>query len=328
MKKNELCVGDVILFPPQKGDFIAQAIAFLTDGEVNHAALCYPGEAGIMVAESILKDGLVLSPFPEHIDEEYPLGICRLKGQSDMTPVLLAAQRYLEEKNSYPNFNLGLLGTLLLFKKFASHTWNNKVVYRFAALIAYELMQIVRKRKYIEKHPMSCSQFVAQCFTDAGEKYDLAFETLVVDFEVYEQQVVMTRNLTTNGRISPIEMLEQEENSSIPAMNILPDSYLMQMRDSDKTALVSEFMNVASSEKIATRALNTPGEPVSSSALKKVMTNIAFSIYELQTGVSTADFKKVITYMKSETARNFFVAPQDLLINCSGSLKYIGDLSY
>jgi hypothetical protein len=41
MKKNKLLAGDVILFPPYKDDFIAEAIAYLTDGEVNHAALCY-----------------------------------------------------------------------------------------------------------------------------------------------------------------------------------------------------------------------------------------------------------------------------------------------
>lgn len=330
MKKNELCAGDVILFPPHKGDFIAQAIAFLTDGEVNHAALCYPENGVLMIAESILKDGLVLNPFQEHIDGEYPLRVCRRKGQNDMKPVLFAARKYLEEKNTYPNFNLGLLGVLLLFKKFAPHTWKNKVVYSFALLVASELMQLVRKHKYADRHPMSCSQFVAQCFTDAGAGYDLNFETLVVDFEVVKKNAVMTRSQNNDEEISPVEMLNKTETSLKTAMHTFSDDKIGELKisDQEKLALTSEFMKVTSNKIAVTRGVSSTEETVSSSALKRVMANIAFAIYELQTGVFTTDLKKVLTYLKSSTARNFFVSPQDLLANCTDSLEHIGNLSY
>lgn len=330
MKKNELCAGDVILFPPHKGDFIAQAIAFLTDGEVNHAAICYPEKGELMIAESILKDGLVINPFQEHINAEYPLRVCRMKGQSDMKPVLLAVQKYIEEKNAYPNFNLGLLGVLLLFKKFAPHTWKNKVVYSFAVLVAGELMQLVRKRKYAGKHPMSCSQFVAQCFTDAGIGYDLKFDTLVADFEVVEKHDVMTCSQNNDSGISPVEMLEIEDNSTYTAAYKLPADNIAELiiSDKEKMALTTEFINAVNDKTTVTRAANLSVESISSSAIKQVMANIAFAIYELQTGVSTTDLNKVLTYIKSSTARNFFVSPQDLLVNCKGSLEHIGNLSY
>ncbi len=330
MKKNELRAGDVILFPPHKGDFIAQAIAFLTDGEVNHAALCYPENGTLMIAESILKDGLVLNPFQEHIDTEYPLRVCRRKEQNDMRPVLLAARKYLEEKNAYPNFNLGLLGVLLLFKKFAPHTWQNKVVYSFAMLVAGELMQLVRKRKYADKHPMSCSQFVAQCFTDAGVGYDLNFDTLVADFDVLEKNAIMTRSQKNDEEISPVEMLDKAEESLKTTMHAPSDDKIgeSERSDKEKLALTSEFMKVASDNIAITRGVNATEELVSSSALKQVMANIAFTVYELQTGVSTTDLQKVLAYLKSSTARNFFVSPQDLLANCTDSLEHIGNLSY
>lgn len=92
MNTTDLRAGDVILFLPHKGDFIAQAISFLTDGEVNHAALCYPGGRDLKVTESILKDGLILNPFVQEIQSKYSLRICRLKGVSDMTPVLEATK--------------------------------------------------------------------------------------------------------------------------------------------------------------------------------------------------------------------------------------------
>ena len=334
MKKSDLQAGDIILFPPHKNDFIAQAIAFLTDGEVNHAALCYPSAGELMIAESILKDGLVLNPFAEHIEAEYPLRICRLKGCEDLKPVLEASRKYLEEKNAYPNFNLGLLGILLLFKKFAPPTWKNQTVYRFAVLVSYELMLLVRTHKFAGKHPMSCSQFVAQCFTDAGKEYDLKFDqmTIAFDKEVPKDQIVHPVN--ANLGISPIEMLERDDATPVAA-NVHFESYEKEqtMTEEEKIKLTSEFIAVAGATNKGLRATkakesNASDAPVPASALNRVTMNILRAIYELQTGRPATHPKEAIDYLKSSTARNFFVSPQDMLVNCPDSLAHIGNLSY
>lgn len=340
MEKKDLLAGDVLLFPPHKNDFIAQAIAFLTDGEVNHAALCYPSDGKLMIAESILKDGLVLTPFAEHIEPDYPISICRMKRCSDLNPVLGAAQKYLDEKNAYPNFNLGLLGALLLFKKFAPATWKNKTIYRFALLISYELMREVRNFKHANKHPMSCSQFVAQCFTDAGKEYDLKFERMVIAFRPEVLETKNTLRSDSDRGISPIEMLEQTDAIPMPVFDAISDYPIKawkedrEMTEKDKMKLTAEFIAIAGGKENTCGMENTDylvqkNRPtVTTAAFDKAIANIALSLYQLLAGTPAANLTEAIDYLKSSTAKNFFVAPQDMLVNCPASLEHIGNLSY
>lgn len=334
MNKTDLRAGDVILFPPHKGDFIAQAISFLTDGEVNHAALCYPEGDCLKVAESILKDGLVLNPFAEHIESDYPLRICRFKGTLDVNPVLEAAKKYLDEKNAYPNFNLGLLGLLLVFKKFAPHTLKNRIVYGFCTWVAGKLMLLVREKKYAGKHPMSCSQFVSQCFTDAGKEYDLQFDRLVVNFEAKAQ--LKTRSLTIDNKISPLELLAMSEDLDEFDANVMQNS-LSTIEESEE-ALISQFIQTVERQNdtsvCAARKLHVGGisvekeEEVPVQEINKATANIVLSLYELLQGHSASNLAEAMSFLSSSTARNYFVSPQDLLVNCPNSLEYIGNLSY
>lgn len=329
MKNNELRAGDVILFPPHKGDFIAQAIAFLTDGEVNHAALCYPDDKGeLKIAESILKDGLVLNPFAEHIEEEYPLRICRMNGISDMTPVLNSAKKYLEEKNAYPNFNLGLLGLLLVFKKFAPHTWQNAIVYKFCVIVSQKLMELVRNIRHHNEHPMSCSQFVAQCFTDAGAAYDLDFDKLVVNFNNINNTITRAGS---NSQISAIDILEKANDNDFCCNELNNTS----SESEDEMALLSNFIQVIKEQEqnvvFTTRCSNQTTNKLNSININRINTvtvNIINSLYEIIQGHPAESTKEAMIFLQSSTARNYFVSPQDLLINCPKSLTHIGNLSY
>lgn len=325
MKKEDLKKGDVILFPPHDGDFIAKAIAYLTNGEVNHAALCYPSEQGLLVAESILKNGLVLNPFPEHIDEKYPLRICRMKKPLDVEPLLKTTQKYLNEKNAYPNFNLGLLGGLLLFKKFAPHTLRNKVIYTFMELVANRLMILVRQRKYANKHPMSCSQFVAQCFTDTGADYDLHFDNLTVDFDEMPLLGIHKTNALQDSAIAPIEILEQENNlSSVGVNNAELD--IDDLSDKDAMQLTDQFIDVLEGKERFECSNKAPSALLKNNNI--TLQKLALSLYELHTGKQAPNLNQAIEWLKSPTMRNYFVSPQDILKNCPDSLTFVGLLSY
>jgi hypothetical protein len=332
MKKDELCPGDVVLFPPHEGDFIAWAIAALTDGIVNHAALCYPDKGELLIAESILKDGLVLNPFPKQIDLKYPLKISRMKNQSNLEPVLAAAQKYLKERNTYPNFNLGLLGLLLLFKKIAPHTLKNAVVYCFMVAVAGELMRLVKQRKHTEKHPMSCSQFVAQCFTDAGKDYDLKFDALVIDFKLHVENSIVTRSTVYGDSTSLIDILEQSDKLSVKTRSLSSEfDQVDEVNENElelTPELTSEFIRVINGKSTLTRSSGMVDRIVSTNLLRKVSEKIVLSLYELQKNIPAADLEEALTYLKSSESRNHFVSPQDLLINCPNSLEFVGDLSY
>lgn len=339
MKKEDLRSGDVILFPPHKGDFIAWAIAFLTDGEVNHAALCYPNPAGeLQVAESILKDGLVLNPFPQTINIDYPLRIARLKNQTDLTPVLKAAENYLNQKNSYPNFNLGLLGVLLLFKKFAPTTLQNKIIYQFAALVAVKLMKFIQQQKHPGHCPMSCSQFVAQCFTDAGTGYNLEFDKLVADFSATDSgsapQAQLASTSNSDSTHSLFELLELESSSATLASAEAEDKDLMapELNPEEEMQLTDAFIQAVKEETQPVAYLHAKRNGATDSAalsnLKLPSRKILFSLYTLMTGKKTNDLQEALKTIQSSTARNYFVSPQDIWANCPQSLEQVGLLSY
>lgn len=342
MKKEDLRPGDVVLFPPHKGDFIAWAISFLTDGEVNHAALCYPDARGqLCVAESILKDGLVLNPFAEKISKEYPLRVARMKHQNDMIPVLKAAGKYLAEGNNYPNFNLGLLGALLLTKKFVPHTLKNKIIYQFMTLVAGKLMKLVQDKKHPGQHPMSCSQFVAQCFTDAGENYDLKFKNLSIRFEQMTSPLMTKAAVASCNEeqsISPLSLLEE----SIPASNVLmtrsasahqiSGAVISDLSPAMEMQLTEEFIRVLSEKPqvklLATRSNNSINDEISLAEMRKPVKDILFSLNYLIAGKQTEQLQEALDNLKMATARNYFVSPQDIWTNCPESLEKVGLLSY
>lgn len=114
MRKEDLKVGDVILYPPHKEDILALLIAMFTDGEVNHAALLYDNNpAELKVIESVL-NGVGINDVPV-TGTGYYLKVFRKTDVDTLKPVIMAAVRY--NGNEYPYANLGLLAILILFGK-------------------------------------------------------------------------------------------------------------------------------------------------------------------------------------------------------------------
>jgi hypothetical protein len=328
---KDLKTGDVILFPPHKDDWIAQAIAFLTQSEVNHAALCYldPGAGKLRIAESVL-DGLAVRDFDASIPAEYPLRISRMKENRDMNRLMAAVKKYLDEKDKYPFFNLGMLALLLLFKKYSIHKLADKVLYNFFSVVALLLMEAVRKT-YNGKHPMTCSQFVAQCFTDAGPDFDLRFDKLVVQYD----------DSQSSKSISLVDLMINSLKPKSGARSIAGDSltidlhYIQTIGVNDQPPgtpdkLTADFIALMKSPDpvsggrsvIGAKAPDRIGDPIAS---------IALTLYSIISGQETESLETAMNFLKNfkdSAARNYFVSPEDIYTNCPKSLDRIGLLSY
>lgn len=321
IKLNDLRVGDVVLYPPHEGDWLAQAIALLTAGTVNHAAVYYGVKDGKhSVAESVLV-GMGINPLPETIEERYALQIMRHKTQTNLQPVIECAIRYINENNPYPYVNLGILALLLISKNFTKDTLKSKILYNIALLVCIKLMKTLQSLRS-GQHPMSCSQFTAQCFTDAGCDYDLKFDKLIVQLDK------LLAKKSQNSQMSLFDMIEMEEAQN----DLLSDVFDIDLDQEEECVanedqIAAEFLQMLQSEvpeqnSVGFKALNASNKPIS-----PVIRKIIFMLFNIITGKVTDNIVEAIDGIKMSTNRNFLVTPEDININCN-NLDHIGYLSY
>jgi hypothetical protein len=338
---DDLKAGDVILFPPPKGDWIAQAIAFLTQSELDHAALCYfdPGTGKLRIVESVLK-GLAVRDFDASVPAEYPLRVNRMKEERDMDRLMAAAKRYLDEKEKYPFFNLGLLGLLLLFKKFAISKIEDKIFYDFLTVVVLLILEAVQKM-YKGKHPMTCSQFVAQCFTDAGDDFDLQFDKLVVQYDTTEDSSARSLFELIPNSINPREWANSSRvclsTGESPWIHIEAGTAEGSIQLVAPEKLTAQFIALMKKPESAVPQARTaiPGasgpDSKTRAEIGTAAASIALALYSIISGQETESLETAMDFLKNfkdSTARNYFVSPEDIFSNCPKSLDKIGLLSY
>lgn len=317
LKLEDLQIGDVVLYPPEEGDWLAQAIALLTNGTVNHAAIYYGVKDGKhCVAESVLK-GMGINPLPDCITEKYAHPILRHVSGEDMSLVVECAKKYVDEGNAYPYVNLGMLALLLIAKKFTKDTMRSKAFYDFALLVCVKLMRVIQESDNQSKHKMSCSQFTAQCFTDAGEKYDLKFDRLIVQLDR------VLKNAKDDNTLSLLDMLS--ETSSLALCSDMPEKVQEDSVLAGEEKITHDFIRYIESEKNG--LVLSAKEVFETKPLTPVIIKIVFCLYEMITGSKTDDIQVAIEGIKYSTNRNFLVTPEDININCT-NLKRVGVLTY
>ena len=175
MKINELQPADILLFSGTK-DWMSQAIMRLTNSEVTHAALSYkdshqiieetPPSVSIFEFDTTGESGERL--------KDRKIYVNRLKtAQASMTPVINAATCYLNDETPYAKTNLYLLGLILIYKKWSPNILVKQVIVKILKKLTAQIIESINKQKSPGKLPMVCSQFVYQCFEDAGVDYNL-----------------------------------------------------------------------------------------------------------------------------------------------------------
>lgn len=317
LKLEELQIGDVVLYPPEEGDWLAQAIALLTNGSVNHAAIYYGMKDGQhCVVESVLK-GVGVNPLPNCITEKYAHPILRHTSATDMNTVIECAKRYVDEVNAYPYVNLGMLALLLIAKKFNKETLKSRILYDFALLVCVKLMKAIQDMHIKGDHKMSCSQFTAQCFTDAGEDYDLKFDKLIVQLDR------LLKNSKESDAISLLDSVSEDTPDMMFSAGDGGDQEEYILRSEE--VITQKFTQLLVPQK--DQPLLFEQNVLTTKPLALIVGKIIFYLYEMITGSKTNDLQMAIDSIKFSTNRNFLVTPEDININCS-NLKRVGVLAY
>lgn len=326
IKPSDLNVGDIVLYPPHKGDWLAQAIALLTNGTVNHAAIYYGVKDGKhYVVESVLQ-GLGINPLPDKIENEYPLRIFRHNNRDiDILKIIDAANYYLAESNKYPYANLGILALLLITKKFSKPTLKSKILYSVLLILAEKLMKYLQSIP-AHKHPMSCSQFTAQCFTDAGNEYDLVFSDLIVSLNLLTNEAVDS----IDAKMSLLDISDTIEKNNIclsidspilentisTEQNMLDAIYQLIKGDVDDQHIITAIDN-----------RNHLNENQVDKLIIEKSKDMIMAISVLMTDSKPLNILDAISVIRNSTNRNFLVTPEDININCT-NISFVGSLSY
>ncbi len=167
---NELKPGDIFLSIIDVHDtsisWISRAIALITHSDVSHAML-YMGDTTLS-DEGL--SGLQCHKMTFDSDME-PNYVYREMTPADKKLVLDQASRYIALKEPYNMSGLVLLGFVMLYENFPVHIIPKKLMNPLIKIITTQLDDFINHYLHEGKKPMTCSQYVYQCFYDAGNDY-------------------------------------------------------------------------------------------------------------------------------------------------------------
>lgn len=319
MDIGELKPGDVLLFSGEKGSFISQAIMLLTGAPVSHAAIAYSDPSKI-VEET--PPAVRLSVAAERF-EGRTIYVNRLEpGAESLEPVLSAATEYLNDDEPYAMSNLYLVGLLMLYKRFTPSTPVRKVMIKILKKLTAGIIDYVNQKKAPGKLPMVCSQFVYQCYEDAGSDFRLQILHPVL-MMAPEAGVDCASTLDRVIRRFRSDRSEAFRSQVLRATG----PGVAAVSDQSEEALMRELVD-------ALRATDPDGAGEAEDELVPAVSQFAQAAYAATTGtkLETAAVPMTMRIGASPDALNFlkaeeayFVTPADLLDRCS-NLTRVGTI--
>lgn len=208
---NELKKGDVLLFSVLQGDTISSLIGLLTNSDVSHAAL-YADEEKQTLLEATGEHPVLENPARERFAGR-TVHVYRNRALPSLDPVVETGRKYLQQKLPYGG--IYLLGLLLVTSKYCRFRWDRETAGAAICLLASTYQAL---RSLLEgSHPTAfCSQFVAKCYEEAGEPYQLH----------YKQPVIPLDACAGNGERSLLlEALEEMDSGELNIDGADPDGY-------------------------------------------------------------------------------------------------------
>ena len=208
---NELKKGDVLLFSVLQGDIISSLIGLLTNSDVSHAAL-YADEEKQTLLEATGEHPVLENPARERFAGR-TIHVYRNRALPSLDPVVETGRKYLQQKLPYGG--IYLLGLLLVTSKYCRFRWDRETAGAAICLLASTYQAL---RSLLEgSHPTAfCSQFVAKCYEEAGEPYQLH----------YKQPVIPLDACAGDGERSLLlEALEEIDSGELNIDGADPDGY-------------------------------------------------------------------------------------------------------
>ncbi|AOE49790.1 hypothetical protein KS2013_1070 [Kangiella sediminilitoris] len=296
MDVRDLKPGDVLLFSPEEGSWISKAITWLTDAPVSHAAMTY--QLPTKLVEETPPAVRIADATLRFVDRT--VHVMRLnKPVDDFKPVMDVAAKYLNGQAPYSMNNLYLLGILLLYKKFTPNDETQKIILKILKSLTERLLDAINQMKYPDKHPMVCSQFVFECYLEAGKAYRLSIKDGVLKSDSPRP------NLITKA------FKHTRKNSQL--------ANLSAGAESDDEQLAKQLYHAMNDETLLASG-------VVSDELLDSIHDFAQTLHAVsqELELAKADPRQGLAILQAQSS--MFVTPGDLLRHCP-ELRHVGDIS-
>lgn len=298
MEIRDLQLGDVLLFSPEKGSWISKTITWLTDAPVSHTAMTYQMYSKLI--EETPPQVRVADANQRFV--ERTIYVMRYtKELENFEPVMQIAKKYLNLHEPYAMSNLYLLGMLLLYKKFTPTDAVQKATLKILKRISAKLLDAINQKEYPNKLPMVCSQFIFQCYKEAGSDFQLS---------------IKSPNLLHDSK--HFSLL----NHAFSHKPSLKDS-LAEGSRIDQPEVSDESLGQELYQHISDRSLLSTG--TISIKLLDAIHHFAQAFHALanETGYEEADSKQGLAILQAQ--ESLFVTPGDLLLHCP-ELTQVGEI--
>ncbi|WP_223668867.1 hypothetical protein [Kangiella shandongensis] len=295
MDVRDLRAGDILLFSPEEGSWISKAITWLTDAPVSHAAMTY--QLPTKLVEETPPAVRVANATVRFVDRT--VHVMRLhKPIDDFKPVMDIAAKYLNGEAPYAMNNLYLLGIILLYKKFTPNDKTQKIILKILRSLTERLLDAINQMKYPDKHPMVCSQFVFECYQEAGKAYRLSIKNGVIQSD-------STRPNLLNKAFKHTRTSSQLQS-------------LTATSDSDDEALAKQLYEAMDDETLMATG-------VVSDELLDAIHDFAQTLHAVsqELDLDKADPRQGLAVLQAQSS--MFVTPGDLLRHCP-DLRHVGDI--
>lgn len=318
IKINELKQADILLFSASD-DKVSQLIAKITESPVTHSALSYYDYSKIV--EEVPPYAQINEIKERIVNRE--ITVMRLNPwNNDMSKVLDIASNYVNSKVPYSKINLAFVGMYILLKKSLINSKLQKLVSLLLKHITSELIKIVDEVVYKNPQPMVCSQFVYNCYENAGNEYKLIIKNESVNKSLlkYIQEHIDRNNSNLEPKLfTDINKLFKNEVNS--------DSSILSSNNIE--ALLKEILSELESDKNKT----SPTDNMSLDEELVVAAHEFCSVIQHVYGGTKNTSLVVKNRNKLESKpineiidiEQYFVTPGDLLTNCT-NLSIIGTL--
>lgn len=168
--------GDILIF--QAGDdWVGKSIAWLTHSEVSHAAMLISPDTMVeMGSRGIAVNGLREGPDGENVY------LLRLDPEKDPTPLVQAAQAYIDQGLHFDYPDLVLLAGQLIYRTVRPTARWRKITDLILELACAELDKLLNRMLHKGKKvpAMICSQLVYQCYSDCGPDYQIVLKNALL----------------------------------------------------------------------------------------------------------------------------------------------------
>ncbi len=310
MQLQDIKIGDVLLFSAQKDSAISWMISWLTEASVSHAGIYYDAEKYLLIDQTppqIAIHNIQAS------SRNRTIYVYRHDSSLPMEPVINAATHYLNNEEPYDMAELYLIGLLLIYRKASFSHKAQKMVTLILKKLTASIVEGIHKYKNLRKnqgeHPMVCSQFVAQCFEDAGSAYKLRFKGSILNS--YSGQPGGAAEKT------PLEKAIDAHTHSTQAISAFPQQDEIHHSAEKLCQMFQETITAAE-----VSATSTQDSELSDTIAQFIL---AHHHESEQTALLATPQFRLQAMQQFNTDLNMYVFPGDLMNHCL-SLKSVGNI--